>query len=86
LRRSPSGQWTSVRQAWIDQLPPGIAGRINHGVRIDVQSLRGEGGLYGPRDPNCCPSELLRVQLGLRGDSLVLRSQTVVPTPTGTSR
>jgi hypothetical protein len=86
LRRSPSGQWTSVRQVWIDQLPGAIGGRINHGVQIDVQSLRGEGGVYGARDPNCCPSELLRVQLGLRGDSLVLRSQTVVPSPTATSR
>jgi hypothetical protein len=55
-------------------------------VNIDVRDLRGEGGLYGPHDPNCCPSELLRVQLGLRGDSLVLRSQTVVPSPTASSR
>ena len=86
LRRSPSGQWTSVRQVWVDQLPRGIAGRINHGVNIDVQDLRGEGGLYGPRDPNCCPSELLRVQLRLRGDSLILHAQTVVPSPTATSR
>jgi hypothetical protein len=86
LRRSPSGQWTSVRQVWLDQLPHDLAGRIDHGTRIDVRDLRGEGGLYGPRDPNCCPSELLRVQLGLRGDSLVLRSRTVVPFPVGTSR
>jgi hypothetical protein len=86
LRRSPRGQWTSVRQAWIDQLPRALAGRIDHGMRIDLRDLRGEGGLYGSRDPNCCPSELLRVQLGLRGDSLVLRSQTVVPRPTATSR
>jgi hypothetical protein len=86
LRRSPSGQWTSVRQAWIDQLPRALAGRIDHGMRIDLRDLHGEGGLYEPRDSNCCPSELLRVQLGLRGDSLVLRSQTVVPSPTATSR
>lgn len=85
-RRSPSGQWTQVRQVWVDQLPRAIAGRINHGVRIDLQDMRGEGGLYGPRDPNCCPSELLRVQLKLRGDSLILRSQTVVPSPTAASR
>lgn len=81
LQRSPSGQWTSVRQVWLTQLPRILAGRIQHGVHIDVRSLRGEGGLYGSRDPNCCPSELLRLQLGLRGDSLVLRSQTVVPGP-----
>jgi hypothetical protein len=86
LRRSTRSQWTSVRQAWIEQLPHGIAGRINHGVNIDVRDLRGEGGLYEPRDANCCPSELLRVQLQLRGDSLVLRSQSVVPSPTATSR
>jgi len=86
LRRSPRGQWTSVRQAWIDQLPRTIAGRIDHGVNIDVRDLRGEGGLYGPRDPNCCPSELLRVQLELRGDSLVIRSQTVVTSPRATSQ
>jgi hypothetical protein len=81
LERSPSGQWTSVRQVWLDQLPRILAGRIQHGVHIDVGSLRGEGGLYGSRDPNCCPSQLLRVRLGLRSDSLVLRSQTVVPSP-----
>jgi hypothetical protein len=86
LRRSPSGQWTSVRQVWVDQLPRAIAGRINHGVNIDVHDLRGEGGLYGRRDPNCCPSELLRVQLRLRGDSLILHAQSVVPSPTATSR
>jgi hypothetical protein len=86
LRRSPRGRWTSVRQAWIEQLPRALAGRIGHGMRINVRDLRGEGGLYGSRDPNCCPSELLRVQLELRGDSLVLRSQTVVPSPTATSR
>jgi hypothetical protein len=86
LRRSLRRQWTSVRQAWIDQLPRALAGRIDHGMRISVRDLRGEGGLYGPRDPNCCPSELLRVQLELRGDSLVLRSRTVVPIPTAGSR
>jgi hypothetical protein len=86
LRRSPRGQWTSVRQVWVHQLTRAITGRIDHGMRIDVRDLRGEGGLYGPHDPNCCPSELLRVQLGLRGDSLVLRSQTVVASPTATSR
>jgi hypothetical protein len=75
-----------VRQVWIDQLPHDLAGRIDHGMRIGVRDLHGEGGLYGPRDPNCCPSELLRVQLGLRGDSLVLRSRTVVPIPTAPSR
>lgn len=86
LRRSPKGQWTSVRQVWLDQLPHDLAVRIEHGMRIDVRDLHGEGGLYRARDPNCCPSELLRVELRLRGDSLVLRSRTVVPIPTATSR
>jgi len=86
LRRSPGGQWTLVRQVWVDQLPRDLIGRVQPGMRIDVRDLRGEGGLYGPRDPNCCPSESLRVQLGLRGDSLLLRSRTVVQTPTARSR
>ena len=81
LRRSLKGHWTSVRQVWFDQLPPILGQRIQHGVDIDVRTLRGEAGLYRSHDPNCCPSELLRLHLGLRGDSLVLRSQTVVPTP-----
>lgn len=81
LQRSPTGQWTSVRQVWLNQLPRALAVRIQHGVHIDARTLRGEGGLYGSHDPNCCPSELLRLQLGLHGDSLVLRSQSVVPSP-----
>jgi len=78
LRRSAAGGWTPVWQAWIHQLPPDMAGRILHGVRIDVHTLRGEAGFYGPRDPNCCPAEMLRVVLALRGDSLVLIHHAVV--------
>jgi hypothetical protein len=81
LRRSSRGQWTSVRQVWLDQLPRILRQRIQHGVDVDVRTLRGKGGLYGSRDPNCCPSEMLRVVLGLSGDSLVLRSHMVVPSP-----
>lgn len=79
LRRSAAGGWSPVWQAWVDQLPQGMAGRILHGVRIDVHTLRGEAGFYGPRDPNCCPAEMLRVVLSMRGDSLVLLHHAVVP-------
>ena len=54
-------------------------GRIRHGVRIDPRTLQGEAGFYGGRDPNCCPSQRLLVQLKLRGDSLVLVGHTLVP-------
>jgi len=81
LQRYPDGHWAPVWQAWLDQLPTGFTGRILHGVRIDPRTLRGEAGFYGARDANCCPSEVLRVQLGLHGDSLVLRHQAVVPEP-----
>lgn len=73
LHLHANGRWFPVRQQWLDQLPKGIAGRIQHGVRIDPRTLRGEGGFYGGRDPNCCPSQSLIVDLALRGDSLVLR-------------
>jgi hypothetical protein len=81
LGRDSTGQWAPVRQVWTHQLPAGLYGQINHGVRIDVRTLRGSGGLYGARDPNCCPSKEIRVQLGLAGDSLVLQHHSVVPTP-----
>jgi hypothetical protein len=81
LQRQPNGQWTPVWQTWLDQLPRGFAGRLQHGFRIDPRTLRGDAGFYGPKDPNCCPSQLLRLQLRLNGDSLALASQRVVPTP-----
>ena len=81
LARHADGRWFGVRQDWLDQLPAGFIGRIRHGVRIDPSSLRGEAGFYGDRDPNCCPSQRLVVDLELRGDSLVLRRQTVVAEP-----
>jgi hypothetical protein len=78
LHRHSDGRWYPVRQTWLDQLPSGFAGRILHGVRIDPITLRGEAGFYGDRDPNCCPSQRLVVDLILRGDSLVLRRHAVV--------
>jgi hypothetical protein len=78
LQRHRDGRWFPVRQAWFDQLPAGFLGRIRHGVRIDPKTLRGEAGFYGDRDPNCCPSQLLVVELALQGDALVLRRHSVV--------
>jgi hypothetical protein len=81
LQRHADGRWYGVRQDWLDQLPTGFIGRIRHGIRIDPTSLRGEAGFYGDRDPNCCPSQRLLVDLELHSDSLVLRRQTVVAEP-----
>ncbi len=81
LQRHADGRWYGVRQEWLDQLPGGSIGRIRHGIRIDPQSLRGEVGYYADRDPNCCRSRRLLVDLQLRGDSLVLRRQTVIAEP-----
>jgi hypothetical protein len=65
--------WFPVRKQWLGQLPNGFAGRIRTGIHIAPRTLRGEGGFYGGRDPNCCPSQSLIVDLALRDDSLVLR-------------
>ena len=67
---------------WVDQLPPGYSGRILQGARIDPRTLEAEAGFYGHHDPERCPSQLLRTQLALRGDSLILRSHRLVPLPT----
>jgi hypothetical protein len=81
LRRNRDRTWTRIRQTWFDQLPRGFLDRIRHGSRIDPHSLRGEAGFYGDRDPNCCPSQTLLVELALRGDSLVLFQHSVVASP-----
>jgi hypothetical protein len=57
-----------------------MEGRVLHGVRIDVRTLSGEAGFYRSRDPNCCPSEILRIVLALKGDSLLLSEYAVRPT------
>jgi hypothetical protein len=82
LHRHSDGRWFSVRQQWLDQLPPGYAQRIRHGVRIDPRSLHAEAGFYGDADPNCCPSQTLEADLAVRGDALVLRAPPRV-TPRG---
>jgi hypothetical protein len=81
LRRNRDRTWTGIRQAWFDQLPRGSWGRIRHGSRIDPHSFRGEAGFYGDGDPNCCPSQVLSVELALRGDSLVLLHHSVAASP-----
>jgi hypothetical protein len=81
LQRHADGQWGPVWQAWLDQLPRGYSGRIRHGVRIDPRTLKAEAPFYSDGDPNCCPSAMLRAQLVLRADSLVLGRQTVAPLP-----
>jgi hypothetical protein len=77
LQRRASGQWAGVWQAWLDQLPAGFLGKIRHGVRIQLRTLRGTAGFYGDGDPNCCASSRLVVQLKLRGDSLHLAHYAV---------
>jgi hypothetical protein len=81
LQRRADGRWSTVRQSWLDQLPAGFSQRILHGVRIEPRTLKGEAGFYGRSDPNCCPSQVLRIDLALRGDSLVLIHQTIVSAP-----
>jgi hypothetical protein len=81
LQRRADGRWSTVRQSWLDQLPAGFSQRILHGVRIEPRTLKGEAGFYGSSDPNCCPSQVLRIDLALRGNSLVLIHQTIVSTP-----
>jgi hypothetical protein len=75
------GTWAPVTETWWGQLPSDVRGRILHGMLIDPRTLRAEGGLYRDTDPNCCPSDVLRVQLRLVGDSLVLQSHQIRPQP-----
>jgi hypothetical protein len=78
LLRRADGNWFPVWQAWLDQLPPAYLERIRHGSHIDPRTLRGDAGFYSDGDANCCPSARLKIELALRGDSLVLRGQSVV--------
>lgn len=81
LIRQPEGRWVAVRQDWMKQLPAGYAGRIRHGTRIDPLTLVGESGFYGDADPNCCPGQILTVNLALRGNSLILVGHRVASMP-----
>jgi hypothetical protein len=79
VQRHPDGRWFPVWQVWLDQLPPGFASRIRHGFFIDPRRLLGSAGFYGERDPNCCPSQELRVGLAIRSDTLLLLTHSVRP-------
>ena len=81
LQRHDAARWSEVRQAWLDELPSGFRGRIRHGYEIDPRTLKGEAGFYRDSDANCCPSEVLKFDLGLRGDSLILIGQRALPNP-----
>lgn len=81
LHRDAAGHWTEVKQAWLDQLPAGYRGRIRHGFDINVRTMKGEAGFYGDADANCCPSEVLKFEVAVRGDSLVLTAQRAEPAP-----
>ena len=75
------GAWVAVDEAWWRQLPSDIRSRVLHGIQIDARTLRAEGGLYRPGDPNCCPSDVLTAQLQLVGDSLILHGYQVRELP-----
>ena len=81
VQRRVNGRWNPVRQVWLKQLPAGISKQLLHGVRLEPHSLKGKAGFYSPSDPNCCPSQVLRVDLAVRGDPLVLIRHTVVSAP-----
>jgi hypothetical protein len=77
IRRA--GRWGPVREPWVRQLPASLPGSLNKSTFIDPATLRGSGGLYAQRDPNCCPSRELNFRVALRGDSLVLLDHRVGP-------
>ena len=81
LQFDAAGHGTEVKQAWMDQLPAGYRGRIRHGFDINLRTMKGEAGFYGDADANCCPSEVLKFEVAVRGDSLVLVSQRPEPAP-----
>lgn len=80
-RRTAAAPWGPVRQVWLAALPADAAGRLRHGVAIDPGVLVAVAGYYLDGDGNCCPSRLLRAQLALAGDSLVLRWHEVITPP-----
>jgi hypothetical protein len=77
LRRA--GRWRPVREPWFRQLPASMRSHFWKGTYVDPATLRGSGGLYADRDPNCCPSREVNLRLALHGDSLVLQDYRVVP-------
>jgi len=86
LQRQPRGGWIAIRQTWFDQLPRGFSGRIRHGTSIDPKTLTGEAGFYADDDPNCCASQVLRVELALSRGRLILRRYSIAPSPPAETR
>jgi hypothetical protein len=80
------GVWADVTSAFLNQLPPSMHDSFWKGIRIDVHTLHAEAPLYRETDANCCPSRHISMDLGLRGDSLVLRSYRAGPSRDSTSR
>lgn len=78
MRRA--GRWADVPQTFRAQLPQSMHDRFWKGIRIDVHSLRADAPLYRDTDANCCASQQIRMDLTLRGDSLVLQRYHVAPT------
>lgn len=74
------GRWRAVSQSYRAGIAIPKDTYIGKGLGIDVGTLRGSFGLYSRTDGNCCPSRTLFVVLGLRNDSLVLRSYQIRPT------
>lgn len=75
------GRWYHVEDAWRKQLPDIPGGRVGKGVGVELGTLTGSYGLYGPDDANCCPGRELVVTLAFRRDSLVLVRYVVRPWP-----
>jgi hypothetical protein len=78
--RRRGGRWRTVSQAYRAGIAIPKDTYIGKGPGIDLETLRGSFGLYSRTDGNCCPSRTLIVVLGLRNDSLVLRSYQIRPT------
>jgi hypothetical protein len=74
------GRWYPIALQFLDSLDRRNPGSIQHGFRVDAETLRGEVPLYSPQDGNCCPSRIAVVVLRLQDDALYLDSLRIRPT------